>query len=566
MSRVTDVQNMDVIEVDDRHPPTALVDVEVLIVGGGLGGVAAAIAACRAGRTVCLTEETDWLGGQATSQAVTALDENGYIETTGATRTYQDFRNAIREDYRRNTRLKPTVSANPRFSPGRNWGRLAFEPRAAVRVIDEMLAPFLIAGKLRILKKSKPYAVAMEGPRVQHVDLVDLDSRRTCRVRAIMFIDATELGDLLVLGAADFVIGAESRDQTTEPHAADTSDPEDVQSFTYCFMVEHRPGERPVIDEPPDYVRNRDQQPYTLTLHYGDGRVLTYGIFEKRPGTPGSFWAYRRIIDASQFDDPRYPNDLALINWPSNDYRDGNILVNDPNEQLAQLRAARNLSLGFLHWLQTEVPRDDAGRGYPEFKLRPDLLGTRDGLGMFPYIRESRRILALKTILEQEVTVKGRQGPRAVHFNDSVGIGLYSIDLHESKRGRKQIIDPARPFQIPLGALIPRKTRNLLAGCKNIGTTHITNGCYRLHPVEWAIGEAAGLAAALCVERHLTPRQLREQPEMLRELQRRLVTGGAPIMWYDDLPTTAPRFQTAQMLPFEQPDVLKQLDKNLHAF
>jgi len=245
MSRVTDVQNMDVIEVDDRHPPTELVDVEVLIVGGGLGGVAAAIAACRAGRTVCLTEETDWLGGQATSQAVTALDENGYIETTGATRTYQDFRNAIREDYRRNTRLKPTVSANPRFSPGRNWGRLAFEPRAAVRVIDEMLAPFLIAGKLRILKKSKPYAVAMEGPRVQHVDLVDLDSRRTCRVRAIMFIDATELGDLLVLGAADFVIGAESRDQTTEPHAADTSDPEDVQSVTYCVMVDHRPGDRP---------------------------------------------------------------------------------------------------------------------------------------------------------------------------------------------------------------------------------------------------------------------------------------------------------------------------------
>ena len=40
--------------------------------------------------------------------------------------------------------------------------------------------------------------------------------------------------------------------------------------------------------------------------------------------------------------------------------------------------------------------------------------------------------------------------------------------------------------------LLPVRMRNLFPACKNIGTTHITSGCYRLHPVEWGIGEAVG--------------------------------------------------------------------------
>ena len=58
---------------------------------------------------------------------------------------------------------------------------------------------------------------------------------------------------------------------------------------------------------------------------------------------------------------------------------------------------------------------------------------------------------------------------------------------------------PTLPFQIPLGALIPIECDNLLAACKNINTTHLSNGAYRLQPVEWSIGEAAGSLAAYCV-------------------------------------------------------------------
>ena len=72
---------------------------DIAIIGGSLGGVAAALAALRNGQHVILTEETDWLGGQTTSQIVPP-DEHRFIESFGGTQTYRHYRNAIRAYYR----------------------------------------------------------------------------------------------------------------------------------------------------------------------------------------------------------------------------------------------------------------------------------------------------------------------------------------------------------------------------------------------------------------------------------------------------------------------------------
>lgn len=559
---VIDVEQLREVRVDSTGEPAEKHSCEILIVGGGLGGLAAAIAATDAGRNVLLVEETTWLGGQATSQGVSALDENGWIETSGGTRSYLLFRKAIRDWYRRNSRLKPEAARKEYLNPGNGWvSRLCFEPKAALAVIDNLLAPATARNRLRLFERCKACAVQMEGDRVAAVDFIHLDSRDRFRVAAQYAIDATELGDLLALGAAEFVTGAESRQETGEPHAPDESDPEDVQSFTYPFAIELCRGERHSISQPADYSRNAKEQPYSLDISRQTGRP-PYAMFIARQGTYGPFWTYRRLIDASQFHDPNYPNDIAMINWPGNDFRGGSILSGTPSRQIALLRAAKNLSLGLLWWLQHEVERDEGGRGYPEFKLRPDVMGSADGLSKFPYIRESRRLRAVKTIVEQEITTAG---PRAVHFDDSVGIGHYGIDIHETTRTRRAAFKPARPFQIPLAALVPRRTVNLLAGCKNIGTTHITNGCYRLHPIEWAIGEAAGETASLCLERGCRPKEIIADRDLLRTLQRRLVARGAPIMWYDDLAVSDPRFEKLQMLPFESPEVMAGIQADLHA-
>lgn len=193
------------------------------------------------------------------------------------------------------------------------------------------------------------------------------------------------------------------------------------------------------------------------------------------------------------------------------------------------------MSLSLLYWLQTECPRRDGRAGWPGLRLRPDVFGTDDGLALSPYIREGRRIRALTTISERQVGRQQRMleenSSRAYHFPDSVGIGFYNIDLHPSCTGVSYIDTPALPFQIPLGALVPIRVTNLIPACKNIGTTHITNGCYRLHPVEWSIGEAAGNLAAFAISRNLSPREIHDDKRRVAEFQAMLRACGIETEW-----------------------------------
>ncbi|KAI1625637.1 FAD dependent oxidoreductase-domain-containing protein [Exophiala viscosa] len=110
---------------------------------------------------------------------------------------------------------------------------------------------------------------------------------------------------------------------------------------------------------------------------------------------------------------------------------------------------------------------------------------------------------------------------------------MYRIDLHPSTGGDSYIDVACCPFQIPLGALIPQQRSNLLAGCKNIGTTHITNGCYRLHPVEWNIGEAAGLLVAHCLDTGLHPHDVQSEKANFEEFHKTLLREGIETSWPD---------------------------------
>ena len=128
---------------------------DILIVGGGVGGCAAAVAGTSLGYRVILTEETDWLGGQITSQAVPP-DENRWIEMFDCTRRYRAFRNGVRQYYREHYPLTPDARANARLNPG--GGRvsaLCHEPRVAVAVIEAMMAYPRTAGLLNVLSTER---------------------------------------------------------------------------------------------------------------------------------------------------------------------------------------------------------------------------------------------------------------------------------------------------------------------------------------------------------------------------------------------------------------------------
>lgn len=525
------------------------IETDILVVGGGLGGVAAALRASRTGYRVCLTEENTWLGGQCTSQAVSAPDEHEYIETFGATASYCEFRDGVRAHYRQRYELSAQADAAPFLNPGGGWvSRLCFEPDVGVATILGMLLPEVEAGRLQIHYGARAQAVDCREGRVHSVTLDQPAHQRQLCCRASYVLDATELGDLLPLAGLPYVSGAESMEQTGEPDArADGAAPALVQTFTFPFVVDYRPGEDHTIARPPGYERNRDEQPFTLTLQYGD-RDLTYKVFEAVPGLPGAFWTYRRILAADQFAPGQVGGDLAMINWAGNDFKGGNIIDAGEAEASSLLQRARELSLGFLYWLQTEVPRDDGqGRGYPGLRLRPDVVGTAQGLSQYPYVRESRRIIAHRTVVEEDVLARFQAGARAALFEDSVGLGWYPIDIH-GVPGDVAATGPTRPFQIPLGALVPRDAANLLPACKNLGVTHMTNGCYRLHPVEWNIGEAAGALAAFCLGQGATPSAVLERDDLRQAYQLALARAGVSLYWYVDVPFGHPDFEAVQML------------------
>jgi hypothetical protein len=223
-----------------------------------------------------------------------------------------------------------------------------------------------------------------------------------------------------------------------------------------------------------------------------------------------------------------------------------------PAEQLAELRAAKNLSLGFLYWLQTEYPHS-GGRGFAGLRLRPDLLGTADGLAKHPYIREGRRLRGLATLREEDVSRQANPGRLRGRFRpDAVAIGHYHIDIHPCP-GELPLPPAATatlPFQIPLGVLMTAEPSNLLAAGKAAGTTHLTNACTRLHPTEWALGEAAGELAAHCLDLGLSPQLVQSDLALTRAFQRRLIAHGIPIYWYTNLPPQDRRFAAAQLAPF----------------
>ncbi|HEX2649739.1 MAG TPA: FAD-dependent oxidoreductase [Burkholderiales bacterium] len=478
---------------------------EVLIAGGGMGGVAAALAAARQGRRVVLLEETDWLGGQMTSQGVSALDEHEHIESFGGTRSYYAMRNAIRAHYGED-------------NPGHCWvTRLAFEPRVGVRILEGMLPD-----EVQVLRRAKVVSVSTDQDRIIEVGALNLEDGRVSRFRPQLVIDATELGDLLPLAGAEYTVGAETIAQTGEMQAQPKEPkPHCVQSFTYTFACERRPkGESHVIPKPAKYEHYRDAQPYSLRIEVHGGEIygeesgwLQYSLYEQLPGTKGGLWTYRRLVEKQN---------LTMFNWPGNDYRDSSILDSEPLQVVKALQDAKRVSLGFLYWLQTDQKA-------PELRLRPDVMGTEDGLSKHPYIREPRRLKSKKTIVEQEVSARHQKGPLAAHFHDSIGVGWYPIDIHRSGPDDIGASCRTKPFQIPLGALLPVRVENLIAGAKNIGTTHITNGCYRLHPVEWNIGEAAGALAAFALDEELLPSEVRERA--LEPFQNRLRDEGVPTRW-----------------------------------
>ena len=436
--------------VNAISPPTVdrTEECELLVIGGGLSGVAASYEALLAGRTVCMTEITDWVGGQISSQGTSALDERTtQRDKLFFPRGYLEFRSRIEKYYKQ-------------LNPGDCWvSESCFLPKDAHEVMWSQLKEAEAKGKgtlkwfpATVVKdltietiegegtgKQITNAIAIQhSPKSKYLPLNALplsstiedaysyeDSSKFSKstIRFVpastsqqaadwYVIEATETGEIVALADIPYRLGIDPLSSTEPSSSSKTRDPYCTQGFTYTFAMEAMEDARE-HKKPTFYDKHKNYYSYELERLADFDLVFTY----RRIWSPekGDTEKFRGI----EFTAPT-PGDISMQNWTwGNDYRPGTaednlVYTREQLQELGQLEPGgwegglrtKTLSrgedhaLGYFYWLVEGTTDSQLGDGVkqpqPNHVFLTGLdspMGTIHGLSKYPYIREGRRII-----------------------------------------------------------------------------------------------------------------------------------------------------------------------------
>ncbi|MBW4665101.1 MAG: FAD-dependent oxidoreductase [Chroococcus sp. CMT-3BRIN-NPC107] len=469
--------------------PNELISCDVLVVGGGTGGTSAAIQAARAGAKTILVSEFEWLGGMLTSAGVAAPDGN----------ELQAFQTGLWGEFLHQLQQRQVGGLN------NSWvSFFSYNPRLGAEIfkgwVKELPNLYWIAG-------SVPIDVIKDGNAITGVRFSDFT------VKAKITLDGTELGDLLELAEIPYRWGWELQAKWGEASAPvaenQLTKTYPIQAPTWVVIMQEFTSEvAPLISAPPNYNPTKFADAWT---NYGKEEFLNYG---------------------------RLPGNLFMINWPlhGNDYAEGvQRLIESETSKQEFLQQSFWHTQGFAYFIQTEFGR--------KYGLATNVFPTNCGAyAIHPYYRESRRLVGITTITEQDILpVSG--GNSAKLQPETIAVGNYANDHHypgvEFSLQPKSIRWGGRPtgtpFTIPYSCIVPVQTDSLLVCEKNISVSHIANGATRLQPVVMNIGQAAGMAAALCAELGCQPRDL-----PISKLQNALLQAKTSIIPLFNLPPNHP--------------------------
>lgn len=562
---------------------------DIVVSGGSFGAPAAALAAARAypAASILLIEPTDWLGGQATSQGVSAID-NAWHQPAQALMANNPaaYYPADYLQWINGMKNPPAAAPGEGMGPnGTSWvSRESYDPRTGAWLLDQMVAayPQITVMKMTVVKNVTTSPVADEygvGQRIETLRLLkrnpsagyqpftkflsaempdwynEADSADFTKqiytvtpanpAVGMVVIDASETGDAIVLSGASYVVG---REQTTEAVSAAGVPPAHYENasqatvFPFCITSATTPNAELGLKAPwADF-----------DTYYASQKA---GYFSLGAYTWQRVWSYRRLKTTGavgQYDSV-YPGDVTMQNWyPGNDYPYQSIYLTRAGAtaqagdwrgglDLTAVAGAEKIALAWYFYMKERRPTTwDTHYLHGDDEL--NMMGTPHGLAKFPYIRCGRRLLGAQNFrLLQRYLLPSTTGPGAItsyRFYDSVGIGNYAMDSHavHGSMGVSHSNEKPAPFYLPYRALPSANVRNLLAGCKSFAGTYWTNSAYRLHPIEWAVGSAAGVAAAHMQRDGRNNLDLLKLPA-LRQMQT-AIAENSPIHWaaYDAAP------------------------------
>lgn len=475
-------------------------ETDVLVIGGGSSGVAAALSSAREGAETTLLEEGPWLGGMLTAAGVSAVDGNTKLPSG----IWGEFRDSLINRYGSKKALQTGWVSNHLFEP--SVGNQIFQNMVKNQ---PLLKPYFGAKVIAIEKKEKGWKIKFSS------------SNQTFTLFAKIVIDATELGDIAARVGIPYDIGMDSRQAYGEDIAPEKEN-DVIQDLTYVMILKDHAKDM-TIEKPEGY----DPEVFYCASesdHCKMGEKMNRTLWPK-----DSLLSYGRL-----------PNGKVMINWPinGNDYYT-NAIEQTEEERHQSFEKAKLKSLQFLYYLQTEL-------GFNTYGLVDDEFPTDDGFPLIPYHRESRRIHGITTLTVNHIAQPYDQ--QQALYRTGIAVGDYPVDHHHASHPDAENLPelhfyPVPSYNLPMGCLLPQSIDDFIVAEKSISVTNIVNGTTRLQPVVLQIGQAAGVMAALSIKEDISPAKV-----SVRKVQNRLLEQGAYLLPYLDVPKDHPRFKVYQRI------------------
>lgn len=422
------------------EPNLTPVDLEtdLLVAGGGLAGVCAAVAAARHGVKVVLVQDRSRLGGNSSSEVkMHVVGANSHKARPG----WRE--GGLIEEFR----LDDAVN-NPQRC-WELWDLLLYD-----KVVSEP--------NITLLLETTLFAAKKKAGRIEQVLARCDKSEHLYRIRAKYFLDATGDSRLALEAGADYRTGREGRAEFGESLAPEKPDGQ-TQGSSILFTSRIYP--RPMPFRPPKWARK------VTAEHLRHRKITTWEY--------GYWW----------------------IEWG------GHLNTIRDNERIRY--ELLSIVMGVWDYIKNSGDFPDSAN----FAL--------DWVGMMPGKRESRRVLG-DYLLKQQDLERG-------DIEDAVCIGGWPMDDHPPGGFDRADLPPYQsirlpePYGIPLRCFYSRNVRNLFMAGRNISCTHVAFSSTRVMATCAVGGQAAGTAAAYCIEHGIPPRALFEDKKHFKELEQALL-------------------------------------------
>ena len=451
-------------------------NVDVLVVGAGMAGVCAAIAAARGGARTVLTDRYAFLGGNATAGLL------GNFLTFHNMKGEQICNGIPQEIVDELIRLGGAFPEGHLHNAYGNSYSVTPQDGEVLKLVNQKLC--LDAGVDLVLNT---YTVGpiMDGDRVAGARIVNKSGES--EIRAQVVIDASGDADIAAQAGAPFHLGDEEGKMMSISLFSRMGNVDldrhiqHVKENPYNFML----GEDPYIGKSREEIAAglRTHKDYPLVTGYYESVKLAQSRGEFHPNRQRVVFSITTIPGVVTI------NSTSMLGYSGVDNDDLNQVAIEGREQVFKVR--------------------DFYRKYAPGFEECYVVDSASAIG----VRETRRIIGEETLTDEDC-IEARKGPR------DIGQGAYCLDVHQPTGviEHKHVRD-GESYGIPYGVMLPQKIENCIVAGRPVSSDRFANGSVRNQAHIMTIGQAAGTAAAMCAERRTTPRELPVEPlrEKLRQ-------------------------------------------------